>query len=485
MSTLLPAKHRSLRHVQYFFARNLPSRAPSGSSSTGIDCCSAYFTIQVLVSEETTPIVYVSEVQRRTQHPTWDPLPAELLSQYGTANRFIFSLYFCPDDPMLPKPDSDPLIFECIMHLGDVEMVARNVTMLHELHHLPVHVATGTHPLVVLLRCGDGVFFPRLVGMSASEETIPRQSPTVGLTRLLPKSTVPAPSVDEWDLIDLEAVRSLEQRAMHQQRLESLTVGDVKSLCIASQTLHTAKEFLLLQRDEIRERINMLVVERQAEAALTARRFASASVIASAKTEKNAKLDEIEQLKELIRSKEAAMAERRLRIAAQRSQAEELSKMGASTALREQKQGLAAIVAEKQSQLANKITTIFSISSTTNCIDGLRVPADGCIETPDHELAIGHVCHVLVVFCNVHEFKLPHPVILAANRCRIGERHGAPPDKWYPLFMPQRSGDRPLVRQGMELLRSNIISAAFAIHRQNQAEGLPLVLSLEKLITHR
>ena len=442
--------------------------------------------MQIMQGDEPTDIVYTSEVQRHTQHPLWNPLPASLLESYGTASRFIFSLYFCrggaDNDSVKPDPTQDQLIFECIMQLGDVELVARNTTMLHELHQLPAHVATGSHPLVVLLRCVDGVFFPHLEGMSASEDTLPRQSPTIASARLLPKSVVVAPPED-WDLIDLESVRSMEQRSS--QRAESLTVGDIKTFAIATKTLHTTREFLVHQRDQCREVIDQLVRQRREEAARAATQFVSASVKASSAAEKLAKQEEIRLLKEEIEAKTAAINARRQRIQEQREEADKLLNMGTSCTIREDRQSLVAVVTEKQTQLANKISTIYSISSTTNCIDGLRVPEDGNIETSDHALAVGHVCHVLVVFCNVHDFKLPHPIILAANKSRIGERHGAPPDRWFPLFAPQRNSDRPMLRKGMELLRSNIISAAFAIHRQNQAEGLPLVLSLEKLITNR
>lgn len=401
------------------------------------------------------------------------------------------------------------LIFETILDFTRMEYVSKHLSTLYDVPHLPVHLEDNGRPFTILVKCFDGVFFPLLEGTLSEVEA--RQAPAtrVALTRLqntagAQNGTFLQPLDTDWDFVDGDAAREAELR---QQRTESVTLGDIKTLAIASMTLRRVQDTLRNTINSHRVSIDALITDHAHDAEESARSAvseATASALTCVLRERRESLEkltrEVMLKREQIAATPSELAEKQRILSSSPSATEEEEKELKSTKRTE----LQSILMAQRRRLLADLTNHFPISSSENSICGIKLPTaesqqgspvqspqhsthkveQPLIETHEHAIAVGHVCHVLVVYCRVFQYALPHPVILYPGRCRILERQGASEDLSYPLF-PGRNSERPLLRRAMDLLRENIAKAASAIHRQNQAADLPLVMALEKLVLGR
>ena len=505
-TVLLPPGQRRLRHVDHFLARNIPKSilAPpkngteenSDSSSQSLSelSYSLFFTLTSLSTGE--EFYRSDEVKDQLQHPNWELLSPEVKKHSFT--RFQFTLFARPEG-------GDPKsVFQGIFDLSKIQFVSKSVAQLHERDILPRHSATGVHPLVILIKCNDGVFYPfveefryhsfsgthrrhRSTGdMAASFD--PSSAPAVTgesdtdvdrskNASMTPESAAPllSPREDTWDLVDADAVRDEERRA--QQKADPTTLADAKCLVTSSMALVRMRQMAEFQREHLRQRIQQVVESRKRTAQLLAQRHATSL--------------RCENLKASIASCKAKLSEMRLENANLKQSCEERAqsvecdrKMLVERERRtEQSRGrvevthLEAKVAKMQRAVANSIVLAFPIEGNSIC--GYRLP-DNEPESEDHAIALGHVAHLISSYASTFGFVLPHPIYVCSSRSYVCDHAGVSPERRCPLF-PSRS-ERPLMRKALTLLQHDIAVAAFGIHRVKLTPGQGLIGSLQQLV---
>lgn len=396
------------------------------------------------------------------------------------------------------------LVFEFLLDLAHTDYVAKSITALCDVPQIPAHIEDGPRSFSILLKCTDGVFFPTMEGSSSAEFDITRPMPSVKV--MVPSSALQAlqnaaatgsflqstsATQADWDMVDdVDALRQMWDRAQGAGRMESMTYGDLKALAASSIALRRLDDCGYEALQKRLQRIDELVKAEELNTAQHAAAFVSQYVEDSCRRRIAQKRVELEQLR-------VRLAAKRSQIEAQRAKLLEKTEVlraspsqlflecdeSASTL----RAALVEQLTEARSQFVREAASCFPIDSQNGTVCGFRLPAadsTGLPETPEHAMAISNVCHLLIVVCRAHRVALPHPIQLAPGRCRIFERHGVTDERSYSLY-PGKSSDRPSVRRGMDLLKQNIVSAAYHIHQQKQAEGLPLVVAMEKLVSGR
>lgn len=287
--------------------------------------------------------------------------------------------------------------------------------------------------------------------------------------------------IDEWDVVDVDAVREEERRM---QKTEGITVGDTKAYVAGAVALTSSERILDFQREQLRQAMRRKMESNAVDACLAARQNAAELRLRHIEAAITAKRDRIAALK-------SSNAAKRLELDARTRACEADRRALTERKARESHSGeratqLAAIqqeLAARRKVLMSGIDSAFPLTAESIC--GARVPDnDAGPETEEHAVALGHAAHLLLVFCSISNCPLPHPVHLSSSRTMISERPGVAEDKRLPLF-PAKGVDRAQLRRAVELLKGNVLSAALTVHKQQQAEGLPLLLALQKLVENR
>jgi hypothetical protein len=396
------------------------------------------------------------------------------------------------------------LIFECLIDLTKTEYLSKHFTGLHDIEALPAHMDDGHRSFTILLRCQDGIFFPTMETSSGtggsnhrSELDLTKPAPTSYgfLLSKIQSNTIAGGSTflqhnnlldHEWDFVDGDAAREAEAR---QQKTESMSLGDIKALGTASIALRRIMEGLKSCADQRREHIdNTLALERDGVVLASVRGAVTTATCATCATLAEDRRAKIASLKEAIETRRAVLSEKQKGLSLYSTVACPSSPTTSSVNVTSTTAEIRDQLQQARRQLANEVVEYFQVSPSANSILGVKLPtgADGSLpETAEHGMAISHVCHAIVVYARMFSVSLPHPIHLAApGRCRIYERQGAPRDSFFPLY-PVKNSERGLLRRGLDLLRQDIVSAAYNIHSQRQADGLPLALAMEKLLVGR
>ncbi|CUF97316.1 Hypothetical protein, putative [Bodo saltans] len=411
------------------------------------------------------------------------------------------------DDDGAAQQHNKQLIFECLIDLTKTEFLAKHFTGLHDIGSLPAHMDDGHRSFTILLRCHDGIFSPTMDASIADananlldlKRPTPSmygflgaaggrgQQPQVGSTFLQHNQLLES----EWDLVDGDAAREAEAR---QQKTESMTLGDVKALGSASIALQRMLVALRSCSDERRHFIDEALSHEQGAAVVAVRNAVTSVTSATCGSLIAARRTQIQTVEQEIAARRAALEARKQAIATARAAV--LASVAGGAPIEEsvvERLPLSSTSSEcnerlinTRRRLAGEVVAWFQVNPAANTILGVKLPPnDGLPDVLEHAISIAHVAHAVSVYARVFNVSLPHPVhFTAPGRCRIYERHGVAPDKYFPLY-PVKNSDRGSLRRGMDLLRQNIVSAAYSIHNQRQAEGLPLALATEKLLVGR
>lgn len=497
-----------------------PSAACGSSSSSSVRSIGFCFTLSrcVAAAVEDNPVLYRSEVLYGQTHPQWAPVDQEVTHEVvPNLQRVIFTLYAVAnacDQPEVEGLSQSPselekvLLFEFIVDFTKLEFVAKNFSALADVgtSGIPSHIDdTGcgsSFPFTVLVKCVDGVFFPAVE--DSGQATFVRRSPRVphtndtlqlsksmaygaGGSSFLQAATLPS----DWDLMDdVEAFRLQWERAQGGKR-ETATIADIKALAVASVTWRRVADAwgmaLEAHRNRIDEAVSVMGDSKALPAVQSAiTRYTVDIVNGTLIPQKQA---ELESLQREIALKKAAIAEQRAvlneKASALRHSPTEVALESAESyeALSRQ---LRQDVDQARSSMIAEIATCFPIRVDDGTICGLPWPPLDVPERLEHDLAIGCLCHLIVLVGRMHRAMVPHPISLSPARCRVFDRIGVvADDRSFPLHSVAKQADRALVRRGMDLLRQDIVALAYKLHRQRQAEGLPMLVAAEKLIHGR
>jgi hypothetical protein len=408
------------------------------------------------------------------------------------------------DDEERGAHGSRQLIFECLIDLTKTEFLAKHFTGLHDIGSLPAHMDDGHRSFTILLRCHDGIFSPTMDAsisdVNANLLDLKRptpstygftrgQQPQVGSTFLQHNQILES----EWDLVDGDAAREAEAR---QQKTESMTLGDVKALGSASIALQRMLVALKSCAEERRCHIDEALHHEQGAAVVAVRRAVTSVTTATCSSLISAHRAQIQAMEDEIAARRASCRIRREAIAAARVAVLASGVAGDAAPMSPADSEGPAVLSSSaecnerlgsiRRRLAGEVVAWFQVNPTANTILGVKLPAnDGLPEAPEHAISVAHIAHAVAVYARIFNTVLPHPVhFTAPGRCRIYERYGVAPDKYFPLY-PVKNSERVSLRRGMDLLRQNIVTAAYSIHNQRQAEGLPLALATEKLLVGR
>ena len=463
-TVILPPSQRRFRHVEQFLARNLPA---SSNSAGPVEPAASYFTLSTVDGKE----FFRSKIASSTQNPVWEPLPVEAAQFEHT--RFIFSLLVshtvAPMKPASSDPNSDfRLAFELIMDLGRMHFVAKSIGTLYELSSLPAHTPEKDNALVVLVKCCDGVFYPSMLQIAHPSPKV--QTPS-GPLPSAPQET------DTWDIVDMDVLREEEKR---QQRTDPMTIGDLKCYSSATIMQSYARRALLQKKKWLREHIASMLQDRASGAEKLASESASKLRCQMLRQEIRKRAQEVDLMRQEVAQRKLKLEERAKKVKADTAAVEAGLKRRECANKRAELKAALQQLSQRRAQALIDIYDIFPIEQKTIC--GLAVP-DVEPENEEHAMALGHVAHVLMVFCSIHGISLPHPVYLCASRSYICESQAAK-DKKFALF-PRGSGERVFVRKAIALLQRDIMCAALAVHKQKQADGLPLLMGIQKLIENR
>jgi hypothetical protein len=430
-------------------------------------------------------------------------------SNVPTAATLSYKNAHVTDDEEHGTHGSRQLIFECLIDLTKTEFLAKHFTGLHDIGSLPAHMDDGHRSFTILLRCHDGIFSPTMDAsisdVNANLLDLKRPTPsTYGFTRgqqpqvgstFLQHNQI---FENEWDLVDGDAAREAEAR---QQKTESMTLGDVKALGSASIALQRMLVALKSCAEERRCRIDAALHHEQGAAVVAVRRAVTSVTTATCSSLISARRAQIQAMEDEIAARRASCQIRKEAIAAARvavlasGVAGDAAPPDASPSSPANSEEGSAVLSSAECnerlgsirrRLAGEVVAWFQVNPTANTILGVKLPPnDGLPEAPEHAISVAHIAHAVAVYARVFNAALPHPVhFTAPGRCRIYERYGVAPDKYFPLY-PVKNSERVSLRRGMDLLRQNIVTAAYSIHNQRQAEGLPLALATEKLLVGR
>lgn len=368
------------------------------------------------------------------------------------------------------------------------------------------------------------------------------QQPTANGRSIMPGATFlqHVNQLDDWDVVDGDAAREAEAR---QQKTDSITLGDIKALGGASIALRRMTQALKECVDTRRDLIDAtLQRETHHKVLQAAQHWTTQATMATCMQLTTLKSRQIEELRtNLARRREDLSARRKALLSNSETnrqvtttgEAKDLNNVvditpssqpesvapdthtspsspaNASVVLGSsplspsttRRTPAADALYKQRRQVVRDLTTVFVLCTTNNTICGLKLPTasssqqgggigvgDGGVpipETSEHAAAIAHVCHAITVFAQVFNVSLPHPILLAPLHCKIFERDGTPMDRALPLFPCAKNSERLQLRRGMDLLRLDIVHAAYHIHNQRQAEGLPLIMAVEKLLVGR
>ena len=355
--------------------------------------------------------------------------------------------------------------------------LCKSLSSLHEKHNLPsLGLPAGMSNATILLRCFDGIFFQGSEDQVLERRSTPAASPTARYVNPV------TPLFAEWDIVDGELLRDEEKRLA--SKVDLVSVCDLKKYATTTMTLFQLKGSMQLALGNLKLQIEE---ERRVQLEQSVA-VAVDNVLVLSKKEKEEQLHllhkQIEDTRAAVASKRKILQEKVPQIGCQQKKVTEMRDRISTGLL-----GSCSLQARKAAKLridaVRSLGNFFCLDGNRNSINDRKVPTkDSIPENQEHALALGHICHLLLLFCAVHDYQLPHPVVLSIDRCQIAEREGLTEEMSLPLFSGKGT-DRAQLRKGMELLRDNIVCAAFAVHGQKQAAGLPLVLALEKLVSNR
>ncbi|RNF02483.1 hypothetical protein TraAM80_06379 [Trypanosoma rangeli] len=518
---LLPAEFRCFRHITHIYARNvsLPAvkatvKAPDdgGVEASALDttsmcaavrcgrrtalrprCVSSYFVLSLPPGKaESVQVsagdrrIYTSEVRRDTQNPVWDHIPEVTLEQFGEVTCFVFSLYCCTthSEEAVTAPETDFLFYEMLIQTSHVEYVAASMTKADALPSLPYHVENRPNSFVVLLRCTDGIFFPKHQGMQVDEEGVvvdPIQTPYL---------------CEDGDplrrLTDVDAARSQGKGIYLPQ--EKITLGDLKTCATATLAWSYLSELAADRRGELQDDIDGMMESSHGEAAAVAQRAMLEARLTEAREKLECLFGELRELRARYKEEQDAMT-------LQMAQLGELQSSIALEAVREQE--TRERLPEHELSLATlrvqlegvrrlrleELRVMFPINEgaagLADTICGYCLPERGkglgAANDTMHDwgLALGATAHLITTAATIYGCTLPRPLLLCGGRSCVMEKSGLATaavispvtglgDVKLPLFCA-RAADRPLMAAAMQLLLEDVAAVAKAMGRYDVA----------------
>ncbi|KAF5222564.1 hypothetical protein ECC02_004372 [Trypanosoma cruzi] len=514
-SSVLPDEFRCFRHITHIYARNLPLH-PMGATvqaaddggiagsaldtptlcdgarlgcrtSQGQRCVSSYFVLSLppgkvgkMAAEGGNRRIYTSEVRRETQQPVWDHIPKETIEQFKGITRFVFSLYYCTTHPeeSIASPETDCLFYEMLIQTSHVQYVAASMTKADSLPNLPYHVENRPNSFVVLLRCMDGVFFPKHQGVQVDEGG---EGMDFIKTPYLHEDSDPTRLC-----VDAEVMRARGKSI--NAPVEKITLGDLKTFATATLAWTYLSELAVGRRGERQAYIDDMMDSRREEVAIMAQRAMLEARLAKAREDLGCRSSELLELRGRYKEEQESMM----------LQMAQLEKLQSSTALEEvQQQEANKMLNEQELPLSTlraqlgtvrrlrfeELRTMFPIhvdsAGLADTICGHYLPVKGkevgvtSDVMHDWGLALGAAAHLVATAATIYGCSLPHPLLLCGGRCCVMAKPGlpvaavvspftGPSDVKLPLYCA-RTADRPLMSAAMQLLSEDVAALARAM----------------------
>uniref|UniRef100_A0A7S1R109 Uncharacterized protein n=1 Tax=Neobodo designis TaxID=312471 RepID=A0A7S1R109_NEODS len=472
---VLPASQRRLRHVEAICFRNLQAPAlshPKTGRRRGATTTNR-LRRQTVVSES-APVVAVesiaatrfelfsmsgellhrSEVHAPSKNPTFAPLSDN--ARQHVSPQLVVKVFAV-------EGHSESLLQSFSVDLRQVVLEARSLTALGR-------GRASTAEMSVLIKCDDGVF--RSGGAAQRKDA----SENAGEPEAAADSAATekaADDVDAWDFVDVDMVRD-EERRMSQapDTRSSVLLSLCAATASANQSIQVARQHLFHCRTCLEERHHVQTATRHAKNAL---QRADAAVRAR-------KLSHLRQQLALRRQ----MNEKRrcdIEAATARLASDEATVMEASpcTPFISSIERRLAIGRRKQ-QIVRQIGELLEVSPGDGggSILGHAISEDSTTE--DTPTALGFVCLAIDAVSRISGIRLLYPVTVIGARSTVAD--GWHDDAGSIPLNGLTKADRTALLEGMRLLKVNIVSLAFALHAQKQAEGLPLGVTLQKLLVN-
>ncbi|RNF19170.1 uncharacterized protein Tco025E_04303 [Trypanosoma conorhini] len=519
--SVLPAEFRCFRHITQIYARNVPLPAVAATleevDDGGVEapttdtptmcaaarrgrraalrprCVSSYFVLSLPPGKAggaQAPAgdrpIYTSEVRHDTQNPVWDRIPETTIERFGGITRFVFSLYCCTTHPeaAAASPETDFLFYEMLIQTSHVEYVAASMTKADASPSLPYHVESGPNSFVVLLRCTDGVFFPRHQGVRLDEggaAADPIQTPyrreDGDRSRRVP---------------DADAARP-RGKNIHFP-LDKITLGDLKTCATATLAWTYLSELAAGRRGEQQDCIDAMMKSRHGEAAAVAQRAMLEARLAEAREDLECLAGELHELRGRYQEEQAAMTlqleqleELQSSISLEAAHQEEMTRR-----LPEQELSLATLRVQLDGvrrERLEELRAMFPIhkgaAGAADTICGHCLPdrgrGMGVASDVMHEwgLALGATAHLVTTAATIYACALPHPLLLCGGRGCVMAKPGLAAaavvspctglsDVKLPLYCA-RAADRSLMSAAMELLLEDVAALAKAMGRHDVA----------------
>ncbi|CCW70464.1 unnamed protein product [Phytomonas sp. Hart1] len=523
-----------------------PSEFPSYDSPR---CVSSYYILREPttsdldgtgeVSQYNGRVCYRSEVCANTQHPTWQWIPANVLLNYATHTKFILEVYYCSQDDGIrvytqacensvcyngcagefsscatsscwhPNFERDRCVYRVPLDTVRLRYVAHSIAEADQ-HVLDKSIKNTQDCTVFLVKCFDGVF------LLSPEANVSPDKVLFGTEK----------AEEPWCRIDVDSDSSLgtlsHNKSISIQRdlssrgrmpsgapCGSISVGDLKSLSIATLAWRNLHRVILERRQELLDGIDasevlyrVQTIQCGMEATLKAslshfNEQLTMSILAVEQLrvqveEKQRVLDRHEHAFSLLKDKDVKLDEAHLQKVTS-DKREEYQRTELRFKLAQYRKCRALELAsiyhvELGVQRANYSGNTKKLCDTIN---GVSLPlftqqstdavsSSGNVfsqisaqEMYNESLALGYAAHVVQTLSVIYGIVLPFPLILAGARSRVLVRSDLSPelaaasctgsgDAKLPLFY-QSVVSRPLIQAAAALLACDIVTLTQAM----------------------
>ncbi|CCW63620.1 unnamed protein product [Phytomonas sp. EM1] len=512
-------------------------------------CVSSYYVLRELTTEEidSTGVIsqfngrvcYQSEVCVNTQHPIWQLIPTNVLLNYATHTRFILEIYYCCQDDDIsiytqtskdcicysdcvgefsssvassclhPNFERVRCVYRVLLDTTRLRYVANSIAEADQ-HVLDESNKNTLDSTVLLVKCFDGVFIlspeidasPSMAPKGAEKAEAPWCRVDIDSGSLPSTSSPNRTFATHSDFYSCGRIPSSIPRG-------GMSVGDLKSLSIATLAWRNMHRIVLERRQELLDGIDSAEVSRRAQAA----HYAMDATLKAYRSHFSEQLTMamlgVEQLRSQVEERQRVLDrhERAFSLLKERDAClEEVQFQQITSDKREelQRTELRFKLAQSRRRYALELASLYPVKLGVQCanssentkrssdtINGVSLPLftqqntdslssssnlfsqPSAQEMYNDSIALGYAAHVIQTLAVIYGSVLPFPLLVAGSRSRVLLRPNLSPelaaasctgsgDAKLPLFC-QSAVSRPLMQAAVTLLAYDILTLAQAM----------------------